>query len=179
VLASRSFTFESGLAPNDILARLAPRVRSVSPRYAWTLASLDARLEPSGSLDLFIGGLTDSGFRIARASWHALRPVISGSLMAAASHTVVTVRVGYDLPSKLFVALLTLLPIICALLLVQGFPPFPLIPVAVFLAGGILLVSHLVVVYAAQRFRGTLQHLLGSPEGVPNNALQRTRYARR
>jgi hypothetical protein len=179
VLASRTFAFESGLAPNEVLARLAARVRSVPPRYAWTLASLDARLEPGGSLDSFIGQVTDSGFRLARASWHVVTPVISGSLTEDGLHTLIAVRVGYDLLGKLYVALLTLLPVICALLIAQGFPPVPLIPIAVVLAGGILFASHLVVVYAAQRFQGTLRHLLGNPKGMPNPALQRTRYARR
>ena len=167
MLASRSFSLESGLAPGEILARIASRTRAISPWYAWTLASIDASIEPSGSLDLFVGQVTNVGFRVARATFgRGVGPIISGSLGAAGSHTTVTVHVGYDLLGKLALGVFVTLPIVGALLLAQGFPPIPLVPVAVFLAGGILLASHLVVVHAAQRFQGTLRHLLGIAGGA-------------
>ena len=166
VLASRSFSLESSLAPGEILARLASRTHAISPWYAWTLASIDASVEPSGSLDLFVGQVTNVGFRVARATRRGVAPIISGSVDAAGSQTSITVHVGYDLPGKLALGVAVLLPIVCALLLVQGFPPIPLVPVAVVLAAGILLASHLIVVYAAQRFQGTLRHLLSSPGGA-------------
>lgn len=163
MLASRCFSLESGLAPSEILARIASRTRAISPWYAWTLASIDASVEPSGSLDLFVGQVMNVGFRVARATFgRGVGPVISGSLGTAGSHTTVTVQVGYDLLGKLALGVLVLLPIVGALLLVQGFPPIPLVPVAVVVAGGLLLASHLVVVHAAERFQGTLRHLLGS-----------------
>jgi len=167
VLASGSFSLESGLAPGEILARIASRTRAISPLYAWTLASIDTSIEPSGSLDLFVGQVTNIGFRVARATRGAgVLPIISGSVDAAGSQSSITVHVGYDLPGKLAVGVMVLLSLFCALLLVQGFPPIPLVPVAVLLAAGLLIASHLVVVYAAQRFQGTFRHLLSIPGGA-------------
>jgi hypothetical protein len=167
VLASRFFSLDSSLAPGEILARIASRTRAVSPRYAWTLASIDASIEPSGSLDLFVGQVTDVGFRVARATYgRGVGPIISGSVGAAGSNTTVTVHVRYDLFATLALGVLVTLPIVGALLLAQGFPPIPLVPVAVVVAGGVLLASHLVVVHAAQRFQGTLRHLLGGVGGA-------------
>ncbi len=163
MLASRSFTLESSLLPEEILVRLAGRTRPISPVYAWTLWSVDSALEISGSLDLFVGQVTNDGFRVVRATWGGfgtVRPIISGSVAKAGLQTLVVVHVGYDLPGRLAVSVFVALPIVLALLLIQGFPPVPLVPVAVGVAAGILLAAHLVVLYAAERFRRTLPHLL-------------------
>jgi len=161
VLFNRSFTLESDLTADEILTRIAGRTRAISPLYAWTLASIHASLESSGSLDSFVGQVTNEGFRVARATFRGVRPIISGSLAALGSHTLVTVHVGYDLSGTLALVAFTLFPFVCTLLLAQAFPFFLLFAGAIVVAGGLLLASHLVVLSDEQRFRGTLRHLLG------------------